>query len=205
MRVLIPLGILTAILVTTSPAQIANGDSVLRAYSFKGAPSATNPASDDSTANELLVVIGLKASMQEFKRSFVARRIQSDPRWVPYRDVLQQWADEVFDWNKFETFFVPQLIPRFTRDEMLQIVKFYQNPELNQKLSPDLTQRRTREKILQIIKFHQSPVGKKWNGMKFVLQQDMMSRLNAADQRFRSELRRRVQQRSVEIKQPVPN
>ena len=177
MRVLIAVAILTATLVTTAPAQIANGDSVFRAYGFKEAPSATNSTSSgDSTVSELLAVMGLKASFLAVKSSIIANRIQSDPRWGPYKDVLQQWADEVFDWNKFETSFVKLLTQRLTRDE-----------------------------IVQIIKFHQSPLGKKWLGFKHALQQDMTGQLNAADQRYRAELRRRVQRRAADLKQPVPS
>ena len=137
--------------------------------------SAQRDSTGPQLAAELLAVTGLRESVHQSDSSYVAHAVALDPRWLPYKDILAQWADEVYDWSRLRPLLVQRLVKAFTAAELRDVLQFYR-----------------------------TPVGQKWVRVRPLLQRDVTDLMFAAEQRYRPELHQRVLARAAQLHRATP-
>ncbi len=126
-------------------------------------------------AERMVELNSSRTGVQVAESAYVAHLLQESPLWVPYQDILAQWAADVYDWHAVDSVLQVRYAAVFNEDE-----------------------------LKQLIAFSESPVGKKLVAVKPQFQREMAALLYSRSSLRRADLAQRVRDRAAVLRKPVP-
>jgi Uncharacterized protein conserved in bacteria (DUF2059) len=139
------------------------------------APAGAQSERHLAAAAQVLELNGLQETLHITDSAYVAAVMRSSPLWEPYRDVLQEWVDHVYDWDVVRPALAQRLAANFTEAELAELLAFYQKP-----------------------------LGKKLLTLRPQLQRDLMDLTFTAMEHYQPELKSKLRKRAVALNRPVP-
>jgi uncharacterized protein len=131
--------------------------------------------STDSSARRILEITNYRDVLRISDSAYVEATIRASPQLGPYRDVVQEWADHVFDWERIAPALAERLTAEFSAQELQQLLAFYE-----------------------------TPLGKKVIASRPALQRYMTSLAYGATEQYRPELLRKLRTRARELNRTTP-
>ena len=79
-------------------------------------------------AREVLELGGFPAALQAEDSAFVGQYLRVSPAWEPYRDILQEWADSIYNWRNLEPALSAKLAQVYSLEDLQALAAFYRTP-----------------------------------------------------------------------------
>ena len=126
------------------------------------------------TAREILIAGRYEDALLATKAAFV-QRLHANTLWEPYQDILQEWADSIYNW-----------------------------PSLAASLSAELSQSFAQDELDTILAFYRSPGGAKYMAWKVRFNTEFAQWIASNDARFRPSLVTKLRTRAAQLQAPLP-
>lgn len=134
-----------------------------------------NSASHMQTAEDILELNGLAPVLDQSRDRFVAEFLAMNPGAEPFRDIVDEWTRDVYDWKRLKPLIAAQLVELFTESELRDVLDFLR-----------------------------TPTGQKWSQARPALQQHLVTVLDAARAEGLPHLGARLEARAAQLRRPAP-